>query len=475
MSKACLCSLLGLVAALFLLLAGLCAAQETQVPLDDAGNLMQLDRAGAAQMGLFPEYPGFQAARLWQASDSSFVLEIEYKPAGETQRARIPKSASDVQALRAKISAAIAAHVLEARPDRSGRTALLLGTAAISLGYYGWLLPYVLDIDDGGTYAATYLLTSSAGFFGPLLLTRNRHVTDGEATLALYGATRGAVHGVFLDQLFRGEYDDFQSTGTASLLTSLGEYAAGFIIADRADFTGGTAEAISAGGDFGFAFGLGATGLLDIDGDRSASATILGGSGLGLYGGYLLSRHQRYTRGDAYVLRAATNLLAYDCLAIAVAAVEGEGDDEENVVIASAMAGELAGIGLGHHLLRGKDFTTGQGVLVNVGEFAGCLFGLGIGALADAHDEETIYWSAAGAAGGFFVTYYLLEGEARTPEQGSSLNLEVCPQGLLALARRATNRGDAGDGDSDSVRSGNDGIDGTRRSAVPLVRLQYRF
>lgn len=453
MRKACLCAVLGLAA---VLLAGLCVAQETQVPLDQDGNLMQMDQAGAAQLGLFPEYPGFQSARLWQASDSSFVLEIEYKPAGEIQRARVLMTAAQGQAFRAKISEAVASHGLEARPDRGGRTALLLGTAALSLGYYGWLLPYVLDVEDGGTYGAVYLLTSSAGFFGPLLLTRNRDVTDGDATLGLYGATRGAVHGVFLDELFRGGYDDFRSTGTASLLTSLGEYAVGFIIADRTDMSGGTAEAIAAGGDFGFAFGLGTVGALEIDGDRAAAATILGGSGLGLYGGYLLSQNQHYTRGDAYVLRASTNLLAYDCFAVAVAIVDEGSDHEENAVVAGAMAGELAGIGLGHHLLRGTDFSTGQGVLVNVGEFAGGLFGLGMAILTDSHDEGTLYWSAAGATGGFFLTYYLLEGEARTPERGSSLNLRVCPEGLLSLAGR---------GSGGQIKG----------NAPPLVRLEYRF
>lgn len=246
--KVHLCAGLGMTA---VLLAGWCAAQEKQVPLDQEGNLMQIDRAAEAQLGLFPEYPGFQAARLWQASDTSFVLEIEYRPAGQTQRARVLMSAREARAFRAKLSGAITGRVLGVGPDRSGRTAFLLGTAAVSLGYYGWVLPHALDIDKPETYVATYMLTSSAGFFCPLLFTRNRPVSDASATLSLYGATRGAVHGVLLDELFRGDFHDFQHVAAASLVTSLGEYAAGFIIADKAGMRAGTAEAISAGGSDG--------------------------------------------------------------------------------------------------------------------------------------------------------------------------------------------------------------------------------
>jgi hypothetical protein len=151
-----------------------------------------------------------------------------------------------------------------------------------------------------------------------------------------------------------------------------------------------------------------------------------------------------------------TNLVAYDAFAASVAIVDEGGDDNEKAVLVSAMAGELAGIGLGHYMLRGKDFTTGQGVLVNVGEFAGGLFGIGMAFITNSQDEGYLHWSAAGATGGFLLTYYLLAGEARTRARGSSLNLEICPQALLALARH-------GNGDR------------ARGNAVPVLRLQYRF
>lgn len=453
MTRTGLCLLVGIVSAL---LASWCAAQETQVPLDEQGQLMVIDRAVETQLRFFTEYPGFQSAKLLQLSDSSFVLEIEYSPERDVQLVRIPMTLMEMKLFRARISGAMMGKDFEAGAEHGGRTAFLLVTTALSLGYYGWTLPYALDIEEPEVFTGVYLLTSGAGFFGPLLLTRNRRVTDASATLSFYGGTRGAVHGIYVDQLLYGDYKDFRRAATTSLLTSVAEYAVGFVVADRTDMSGGTAEVIGAGGDFGLAFGWGAAYALDIEGSREKAATALACSGLGLYGGHLLSRWQNYTRGDAYFLRAAVNLLAYDALAVAGPVVHEGSDDETNALTASAMAGGVGGIVLGHYLARGKNFTTGQGVLIHVGEFTGALFGLGLALVAGAEEWGLLYSSAAGATGGFFLTYYLFAPDARKMDRWSSLHLELCPPGLMVLARH-----DKGD------QSG--------RGALPLLRLQYRF
>jgi len=450
-----------LVTSLMLLIAlcGVAASQETQVPLDEGGRVAAIDKAIEAQLGLFPEYEGFEEARLFESSDSTYSLEIIFRAEDKLQKVSRPLSRDEVLTLRARVTAAIRARAPETGLDQSGRSAFLIGTALLSLGYYGWAAPYVLHIDDGRAFGGVYMLTSGLGFFGPFLLTRTRSVTDGEATLSLYGATRGVVHGWCVSALAAGEDREARDTITLGVITSLSEYAAGFIAADRTGMSAGTAEAISAVGDFGLGLGWGTAYVADQEGERIKAGAMLAGSGVGLLSGGLLSRTQRYTRGDAYVLRAAGTLGAYLALAGSASVT-----DDDKVAVASSMAGALGGLGAGHHLLRGKDFTTGQGVLVNLSQVAGGLFAAGLVFIAGVDTDPVwpyMVSSSAGALTGFLLTYHSLGDKARTHGRSSStLRLDISPEGLLALAK---------------TRSANHRNGTSAGQAMPVVKLQYRF
>jgi len=452
---------LGLLLPLILLmtLCGVATPQETQVPLDEGGKVALIDKALEAQLGLFPEYEGFEEARLFQSSDSTFDLEIIFRVGDKLQKVSRPLSGDDVLALRARVTSAIRAKAPETGLDQSGRSAFLIGTALLSLGYYGWAVPYVLHIDDGRGFGGVYMLTSGLGFFGPFFLTRTRSVTDGEATLSLYGATRGVVHGWCVSALVAGDDREARDTITLGMLASFSEYAAGFIAADKADMSAGTAEAISAMGDFGLGLGWGTSYVTDRENEKLEAGAMLAGSGLGLLGGGLLSRTQHYTRGDAYVLRAAGTLGAYLALAGSASV-----SDDDKAAVASYMAGTLGGLAAGHYLLRGRDFTTGQGVIVNLSQVAGGLFAAGLVFITGVDTDPVwpyMVSSSAGALTGFWLTYRSLGDKSRMHgRSSSSLRFDICPEGLLALA---------------GARSANYRIGAPAGQAMPVVKLQYRF
>jgi hypothetical protein len=448
--------------------AGVSSSQETQVPLDQGGKVTVVDKALEVQLGLFPEYEGFEEARLFQSDDSTFTLEILYRAGDKLQKVSRPLSSVDVLALRTRVSAAVQAKAPATGLDQSGRSAFLIGTALLSLGYYGWAVPYVLHADDGSTAGGLYMVTSGLGFFGPFLLTRHRSVTDAEATLSLYGATRGVVHGWCVSALLFGEDREARDTITSGMLTSFAEYAAGFVVADRGKMGTGSAEAVSAVGDFGLGLGWGAHYLIDRHNEKLQASAMLGGSGAGLLAGGLLARSQHYTRGDAYVLRAAGTLGAYVGMAASASA-----SDDEKAAVASSMAGAVAGLGAGHQLLRGRDFTTGQGVLINLSQVAGALFAAGLLSITGTDTDPVWPYMAAssvGAAVGFWATYRSLGDKARThgressgeypPGRLSSLRLDVCPEGLLAYA---------------GTWLGDSRTRGMSSRPAPILRLQYRF
>ncbi|MFZ1948428.1 MAG: hypothetical protein WAW06_12850 [bacterium] len=449
---------------ILILVAGLAAvaastaslAGEVQIPFDYDGKVPVLTRELEARLELFPKYQGFKEARLFQISDTSFVLEVYYGSGEQVEKDRTAMSAAEVSALRASVAEAIAVKAPDTGLDQSGRTAFLVGTAALSLGFYGWAVPVAFDFDDGPAIAGTYMVTSGAGFFAPFLLTRHRAVTDGAATLSLYGGTRGIVHGALLPEIFSDEDIDGDDRIAGSLFTSLAEYAAGYIIADRASMTAGTAEAICAGGDMGLLSGLVLRHMND-DGDDADAAYALAGSGVGLAGGYLLARMQPYTRGDAYTLRATASLGAYVGWAMTV----DEDDEDSDVALAGLLVGEAAGVAAGHYLVRGRDFTTGQGVLMHVGQLAGGLFALGVVFLID-HDIDSsrpvTLSTSAGGIGGFLLTYHFLKDDAKARARDGSWNLEISPEILLALAAR------------DEDRSPSD-----RARSIPIIRLRRTF
>lgn len=421
---------------LFICLTEITSAQEVQIPIDEEGKIEYIDWKLEQKLRLFTEYSNFREARLFQISDTSFVLEIYYQPQERLFKVRLSFSAEEAKKFRRKVTEQIKQKKPQVILDQGGRTKLIVGTMALSLGYYGWAVPAALDVDEEKLAVALYMLTSSAGFYIPLSVTRNISVTDAAATLSLYGGTRGIVHGISLANLFSKEPSG-QGLIASGMLVSIIEAFAGFHIANRSNMSAGTTETIGVVGDFGIGLGLGMAHLADFfddDKGQAVAGSILLGSGLGVLGGKFLSDHQLYTRGDAHVLSSTGLLGAY----IPLAVVDISGTEDEKAYTAASMLGAVVGLGLGHKLVQGKDFTTGQGNLVRLSGLAGGLLGLGVAYLVSSEDEDNsvlyLTSSSIGAAGGFWLMYRSYAQDALTSYPGSSLNINIKPEGLFALA-----------------------------------------
>ena len=431
-------------------------AQEVQVPLDHEGKIDIIDADLEKKLGLFPTYQVFRGARLYQISDTLYVLEITYEAADRTLKARLPLTASAVKDLRDKVSLRVTERAPEATLNHEGRTWMTIGSTTLSLGFYGWAVPVVLEVDDGKIAVALYMLTSGAGFFIPLGMTSSIDVTDAHAILYVYGGTRGIIHGVFLNDLLLGEDATAKGAITFGMLGSIGESIAGF--SAGSSMSAGKASALGVYGDFGLGLALGTCSLLEFfdDGqERAVAATVLVGSAGGLIAGDLLTNRQPYTRGDAFILEGAGLLGAY----LPIAALDLFDVEAGKTYTAVSMAGSVAGLALAHQsLVRGKDFSTGEGILVQLGTVGGALVGAGIAYLLSSdRGDETLFLtsSAIGALGGFAYTYGQFSRKAEIREAGSSWNFNVFPAGLLtsSFAKRPSGW----------------------LSRVPFLSVQYRF
>lgn len=197
--------------------AGGLRAQEIQVPVDEAGRIQVITAELASRLGLFADVDGFREARLFRLPDATFVLEITSSPRGGLRRERRPLSAAEAAEFRRDLTERVTARAPAAVLDQGGRTKLLVGTMVLGLGYYGWATALAFDPEDSQTGVALYMLTAGTTFIAPFLATKNHAVPDAVATMALWGAMRGPIHGVLASELGDAEKDKTKFAWTVAL------------------------------------------------------------------------------------------------------------------------------------------------------------------------------------------------------------------------------------------------------------------
>ena len=434
-------------------------AQEVQVPFDAEETVDVVDAELREQLGLFPEVDGFEEARLFRSGRGegvAYELVIRYEgEQGRRLRERRALSAAEVETLRQRVSRSLA----QSRDDdeeatgererlEEGRYRLLAATTSLGLIDAALLASAPAeDFYDVENVGAAALLGGTAGFFVPLLLTRETKVTTAEATLTGYGGFQGLGHGTQLVQLVAEDETETRAALALTSLLSITEAAAGFYLARRTDMRGGTAETITFGGLFGSGLGsnaavlaAGDTGEGDVvfdsagrtiveDNETASRIVALGrllGSGLGAYGGYRLAQGAGYTQGDARIFGTAGLVGRRVAQAALVVADREPADEESRLVAGVSMAGTLGGLALGNRLVRGRDFGEAQGNIAFLGALAGGLAGGAAGIVFDANEETSFTLSALGVLGGFVGTYLTYHGEAQADAgRRDALDLDV--------------------------------------------------
>jgi len=423
-----------LTACLLALLSGQAPAQLTQIAMDASGKVMAIDAKIESRIHLFPECRDFRLARLFAGKDSAFVLETECGREGAVMREQKHISGVEVERLRAEIGARLLREAPEYVIDQEGRTKYLIGMSGVSLGFYSWSLPWALGAEDAGAVGMS-LVSAGAGFFIPYLWSYDTRMTDGMATLGLQGAYRGILDGLMLANLLEDDPDDRTVIATG-LVFSVAESVAGLHIAGAGNMSGGSAEAVCAGGNLGFLIGIGSAMATDqFSGSggpfesQSAVAQMLGFSALGYAAGAYMAGDSRYTGGDADVLLTAGVLGA----AAPVMALVVAGATDERVFGAVGALGCAAGMTFGHLHLRSRDYSSSQGRLTQLGTAAGGLLGMGVGYLLapDAKPEKMVAgMAAAGGLLGFGLMLSGFDDETRAAAASGSWTLSFTPAAL---------------------------------------------
>jgi hypothetical protein len=401
-----------------LMIALAACAQEMQVPVDSTGRVPYIDASLERKLRMFTEVAGFQEARLYQAADSSFTLEISSMVQNKWMKERRPMTADAVQELRRNITMQMFVKHAVPTGDQDGRAKLLATTTTLGAGFYGWGIPLMTDMEGGARVFSTYLLTSCASFFVPYFMTQHKRVTDADGGFAYYGGTRGIVYGILIDNLIEGESSTDRSQTGFGMLGSVAGLFAGYHIAEHAEMTPGTVGMIATCGDLGLIWGGGVSHLggyfaADHDEDNKAfptAATMTPFGVVGLATGAVLANTQTFTRGDVAMVKGAIYLGA----AVPIATGLALSKEDSKTLTAAGIGGSVAGVVVGNMLVRNKDFTSGQGALTLLSTVGGVLGGMGLTYAVIGGDHDAGPYAVAGTLGG--ILCYGLAYSAYSPE-----------------------------------------------------------
>jgi len=436
--------------------------RERLVPLDTAGTVLEVGAELRRTLDLFPEVRDFQAARLFESSGGLHVLEISTRDSdGSLVRERRPLTAIEVRDLRVRVSIAMVRGGV-VRFAQDGRAGLVVTSAVLGIGFYGWAVPAVLDLEDRPAVGA-YLLAAGASFLLPYTLTTRRAVSRAQRNAAAWGATRGIVYGLALGDALTGGEEEDEGAGNdgdvtlaTSVATSILGGVLGFAYGGRPGVDEGLVAYRAAMGDFSLLYGFGtavALGLYDRDPicqgdicvsdsepDRTPAGHLvaLGVAAAGTWAAGRWPSARSYTLGDTRVLRSFGLLGAQAALPFHAAATDG--GEHDRSLAATMVLGSAAGLLVGDRLLRDRQLSSGDGLLVLAGHVAGGLGALGIAYLFDSDgggNEDVLYLgaTAAGSLAGSWLTLRAVGDDGAEADLGASRARGVLVEpGPLSLA-----------------------------------------
>jgi len=432
--------------------ADIASSQEVLIPFDTLKRINRIDEEMDLKLHLFTEYKGFSQAFLFRLPDSTYAFEIWYRVNGQVLKSRTLITAAEAQRFQQRIAESLRQLAPMAGIDQSGRPTFLGGAYTLSIGLYGWGIPYLLGLENS-VAIGSYLLISAGGILIAHAATERMEISEATANLSFYGSMMGLAHGIMIGIIVGDNETTGKTYVSSAMVFSTLEGILGFQAGKRLKLSGGGVEMLGTMSGAGLLYGWGASSLMDLTGARPISRSMLIGSVVGTAAGLLMVKDDSYTNGDVGVFRGAALLGAYVPISVLVATHV----KASKTYVATAMAGGILGGAIGNSLVKRKDFTTAEGTYIMFGAFGGMLIGGGIPLLAGAENGEVAAaLSGVGALAGFAWMYHRYAPEAGERAESTALSFEVHPEGLAAISMKPAL----------SLRN---------QWTAPIVSLSYRF
>ena len=295
--------------------------------------------------------------------------------------------------------------------QKEGRT--LLVTAATLYGFllYGPGIARLLEIESGSQIAGLEMLIGGGSFAGALAATKNHRLGVGRSNLILSGSFAGTLFGLGVPVLFESENDKAYLT-SAMLATPIGGLLAYRLTAHRW-FEKGESYLITNGGLVGGFYGIAIPYFWNIENleDWTQAKIYVASAMVGVPAGVWTTTKLIYNKP---INEGRSHLISFGGLvgsAYANGITSLTDVESPRAYVLASMVGLPMGTYLGYKLTAGDEYTPGRAALIQVGAYAGALFGNGIVLLAEAESHKPyVVASILGSAAGMWFTHHATRG-----------------------------------------------------------------
>ena len=291
------------------------------------------------------------------------------------------------------------------KEQQEGRT-LLVGAATLyGLVLYGPGTAILFDIESGSQFAGLELLIGGGSFVGALAATRNHRLGVGRSNLILSGSFAGTFYGFGVPVLFESE-NAKAYFASAMLATPIGGLIA-HRLTDHRWFEKGESYLMTNGGFVGGLYGFAIPYLANIEDleERTQAkiyvASAMAGVPLGAWATTKLIYNKPISEGRSHLI-SFSGLVgsAYANGMTSLMDVESP-----RAYVFASMVGLPTAAYLGYQLTTAGEYTAGRAALIQIGAYAGALFGNGAVLLteAESHKPYVVAGILGSAAGMWFA------------------------------------------------------------------------
>ena len=297
------------------------------------------------------------------------------------------------------------------KEQQEGRT-LLVGAATLyGLSLYGPGTAILLDIESGSQFAGLELLIGGGSFVGALMATRNHRLGVGRSNLILSGSFAGTLYGFGLPVLFESE-NPKAYFASAMLATPIGGLIA-HRLTDHRWFKKGESYLMTNGGFVGGLYGFAIpyiANIEELEDETQAKiyvASMMAGVPIGTWATTKLIYDKPISEGRSHLISFGGLVgSAYASGIVSLLDIESP-----RPYVLASMLGLPASAYLGYQLTTGGEYTAGRAALIQIGAYAGALFGNGAVLITEAESHKPyVVAGILGSAAGMWLAHRATRG-----------------------------------------------------------------
>ena len=288
---------------------------------------------------------------------------------------------------------------------------MVTGVFLYGIGLYGPGTALLFDMDSPSQITALEFLIGGGSFVGGLTATKDYRLGAGRTRLIFGGAYTGTLYGAGIPMLLEAENPKVYM-GSMMLSTPIGGYLA-YKLTSHRWYEKGESNMINSGGLIGGLYGLAIPYLINIEDleDSTQAKIYVASTMIGVPTGALVTskwvHNKPISEGRSHLITFGSAVGSGYALGI----TSLFDVDSPRPYVAAAMVGLPVGTYFGYKFTAKGEYTPGRAFLIQIGAYAGALFGNGIPLLAEAESHKPyVVASILGSAAGMWFAHHATRG-----------------------------------------------------------------